>query len=137
MPLHCGAASREAMEFLLEVSPRDGPRRYDILGHTPAMHAIQWFDTPLEAFQLLLARDKGAVGVANVNGLTALHLACGENRSDPKRLRSLALINALLAAFPAAARMRVVETGYLPLHVACCYKASAEVVTVSSRSCSV
>jgi ankyrin repeat protein len=129
LPLHCGAASREAMEFLLEVSPRDGPRRYDILGHTPAMHAIQWFDTPLEAFQLLLARDKGAVGVANTKGLTALHLACGENRSDPKRLRSLALINALLAAFPAAARMRVVETGYLPLHVACCYKASAEVVT--------
>jgi hypothetical protein len=76
-------------------------------------------ENPLEAEQDLQVMTRGGF-IANT-GMTHLHYAC--ERKPP-----VGVVHLLLEAFPIAALTRAMPGGALPLHVACIWGASAEVV---------
>jgi serine/threonine protein kinase len=71
-----------------------------------------------------------AASELNDDDASPLHVACGLTSSaeDDRKPRKLAVISALLEAYPAATALKTKAEGYLPLHVACKYKANADVV---------
>jgi hypothetical protein len=75
---------------------------------------------PLEAETDLQVITRG--GFAASNGMTLLHYVC--EREPP-----VAVVHALIEAFPLATALRCMPGGALPLHVACTWYASADVVT--------
>ena len=74
---------------------------------------------PLEAEQDLNVMTRG--GFVAASGFTPLHYVC-------ERRPPVEVVNALLEAFPTAVMTRTMPGGCLPLHVACTWYATSEVV---------
>lgn len=74
---------------------------------------------PLEAEQDLNVMTRG--GFVAASGFTPLHYVC-------ERRPPVEVVNAMLEAFPTAVMTRTMPGGCLPLHVACTWYATSEVV---------
>ncbi len=130
LPLHFGASSKAAMELLISASPPDALRTKNIDGSTPLSFFLSFWDPKLDAFEAMLNKDKGAAAELDNDDASPLAIACGLTRKEEKDRKpsKLAVISALLDAYPGATLLKVKSTSYLPLHVACKYKASADVI---------
>jgi hypothetical protein len=75
---------------------------------------------PLEAEQDLKVLTRG--GFTAVSGMTPLHYAC-------ERRPPVEVVNALIESFPTAVLTRTMPGGNLPIHVACTWYGSPDIVT--------
>jgi serine/threonine protein kinase len=132
LPLHFGASSKAAMEVLLAASPPDALRVKSTSGKTPLHEFLFHWDPKVEAFEAMLSKDKMTANILDDDDATPLHIACGYVSGEEKdrKPRKLAVISALLEAYPAATLQKSKAFGYLPLHVACKYRASSDIIGV-------
>jgi len=90
-------------------------------GPSSAIHdaaRVTGWETVLE----LCRKDPEAAGYVGGGGWTALHHACNRRCPRPE------VVEALLEAYPDAILMEDMKQGWLPLHLACRFKAPKEVV---------
>lgn len=109
IPLHLAVMRKidlDKMDLLLQRSP-DAVLETDKYGFNCLNYAVE-YDAPLDVFQLLLSANV-ACAAHCVKGKTVLHQAIEFKRSYP-------VIQAIVQAYPQAARIQEPIEGRLPLH---------------------
>jgi hypothetical protein len=140
--LHDRDESAEDKGFLHQLSPAmlgTGKKSNDpalelhqVLGLSTLIKNHHWdavaariYENSHEAGEALQALTRG--GFIATGGLTALHYAC-------ERRPPLEVVEALIAAWPEAVTTRLQPGGALPLHVACTWGASTNVVNALTHA---
>jgi len=96
-------------------------------GLTPIFLALQ-HDAPLEVVSLLLEACPSSIQKKDKHGRTCLHYACSNYLSSSKGEVAAQVVSLLLQKWPHAVKVKEDIYGMIPLHYACFFDASLNVI---------
>ncbi len=121
---HCifySLGSPELTGLILEMKP-ESIKLKTVIGNNP-LHVAAQINAPIETFKVLILHKKGCASVKNLDGKVPLHYAAALGEQA-----TVEAIDVLINAYPSGAAIKELKNGSCPLHYACAFRASENVI---------